>query len=154
MYLYLIWAIGRRLPSWYPVPHVLLSGYYYGFCRHFCTRLSGSYWLFYELIVLMCIFYSSNKGPLRAFGIGLGESVMVIAQSWPFCTGNTCISSVQAFWAQIQPCKHCGVSIMGRKSNSRQCIANCGYPGCDIISNVQEMAYVVIHSRICHVPEV
>ena len=35
---------------------------------------------FYELIVLMCIFYSSNKVPLGAFGIGLGESVMVIAK--------------------------------------------------------------------------
>ena len=35
---------------------------------------------FYELIVLMCIFYSSKKVPPGAFGIGLGESVMVIAK--------------------------------------------------------------------------
>ena len=151
MYLYLIRAIGRWLPSWYPVPHVLLSGYYYGFCCHFCTRLSGSYWLFY---VLMCIFYSSNKVPPRAFGIGLGESVTAIAQPWPFCTGNTGISSVQAFWAWIRPCKHCGVLITGGKSNSRQRVANCGYPGRDVILNVWEMAYAVIRNRICHVPEV
>ena len=35
---------------------------------------------FYELIVVMCIVYSSNKVPPGAFGIGLGESVMVIAK--------------------------------------------------------------------------
>ena len=154
MYLYLIRAIGRRLPSWYLVPHVfLLSGYYYSFCHPFCTRLSGSYWLFYELIVLMCIFYSSNKVPPGAFGIGLGESVMVIAW-WPLCTRNTGIPSVRAFRAQIRPCKHRGVSITGRKSNSWQCVANCGCPGRDVILNVREMAYAVIRSCIRHDPEV
>ena len=35
---------------------------------------------FYELIVLMCICYLSNKVPLGAFSIGLAESVTVIAK--------------------------------------------------------------------------
>ena len=35
---------------------------------------------FYELIVLMCIFYSSNKVPPGAFGMGPWESVTVIAK--------------------------------------------------------------------------
>ena len=80
--------------------------------------------------------------------LSLVAYVTVIAQPWPFCTGNTGIPSVRAFWAQIRPCKHHSVSIMRRESNSRQCIANCGCPGRDIISNVQEMAYAVIRSRI------
>ena len=72
--------------------------------------------------------------------------VTVIAKPWPFCTGKTGILGVPALWARIRPCKHCSVSIMGRKSISQQDIANCGCPGHDVISNVQEMAYAVIHS--------
>ena len=51
-------------------------------------------------------------------------------------------------------CKPRSVSITGRKNNSRQHVANCGYPGCDVISNIREMAYAVICSQIRHVPEV
>ena len=40
------------------------------------------------------------------------------------------------------------------ESNYRQCVANTGCPGRDVISNVQEMAYVVIRSCIRHNPEV
>ena len=80
--------------------------------------------------------------------------VTMIAQPWSFCTGNTSISSVRAFWAWIHPCKPHSVLITGRKNNSWQHIANCGYLGHDVILNVREMAYVVIRSRIRHVPEV
>ena len=54
----------------------------------------------------------------------------------------------------IRSRKHRGMSITGQKSNRQQRIANLGCLGHDVISNVQEMAYAVIHSRIRHNPEV
>ena len=157
MYLYLIRAIGRQFPLWYPVPHVfLIIRILLQLLPSFCTRLSGPYWLcFYELIVLMmCIFYSSNKVPPGAFGIGLGESVMVIGKPWPFCMERLVYRLPGPSGPWIQSCKHRGISITGWKSNSRQRVANHGCSGCGVISNIREMVYVVIHSRIHHDLEV
>ena len=76
------------------------------------------------------------------------------SKAMTFCTGKTGILGVRALRAWVRPCKHHSVSITGRKSNSQQCVANCGCLGCDVISNVWEMAYAVIRSRIRHDPEV
>ena len=81
MYLYLIRAVGQRFLSCHPVLHVFLSiRILLRLLPPFCTWLSDLIDCFYELIALMCIFYSSNKVPLGVFSIGLGKSVMVIGK--------------------------------------------------------------------------
>ena len=65
----------------------------------------------------MCIFYSSNKVPLGAFGISLGESVTVISKSKPVLPEKLVYRYPGPFGHWTQPHKHCSMSIMGRKSN-------------------------------------
>ena len=120
----------------------------YSFCLDFCTRLSGF------LSTVMCIFYSGNKAPPRAFSICLGETVMVTAKPKPVLPEKLVDQYPGPFGHWVRPRNHHSMAITERKSNNWQRVTSHGCPARDVISNVQKGAHAVIRNCVRHIPGV
>ena len=99
----------------------------------------------------MCILYSSNKMPLRAFGICLGETVMMTAKPKPVLLDKPVDRYPGPFGNWVQPRNHRSMAITGRKSNDCQHIASRGCPARDVIWNIQKGVHAVICNCVHHI---